>query len=180
MYSAFKGAVRRLSIVLGAIAGAGTALLMLTVVPDLVARSFFGEAVYGMAETGIFMLVLIVYLALSVAQVRKEHFHVGVLDAVLSRRQVQWLWLFRHVVSAVVCGVFSWYASLGAYASTVKLEQSYAVIEYPIWPAKIVVAFGLVLLTIQFVIDAIDAVVHPETLPRSVLPVEGAEAAGAL
>lgn len=180
MYSVLKTFVRRLSIGLGAVAGAGTALLMLTVVPDLIARSFFGEAVYGMSESGIFLLVLIVYLSLSVAQVRKEHFHVGVLDTVVSMRQLQWLWVFRHVVSALVCGVFSWYATLGAYASTVKLEQSYAVIEYPIWPAKIVVAFGLVLLTIQFVIDAVDALIHPETLKRSALPVEGAEAAGAL
>ena len=68
MYSALKVAVRRLSILLGALAGAGTALLMLTVVPDLVARSFFGDAIYGMSETGIFLLVLIVYLSLAVAQ----------------------------------------------------------------------------------------------------------------
>ena len=180
MYSALKKAVRRLSILLGAIAGAGTALLMLTVVPDLVARSFFGEAIYGMSETGIFLLVLIVYLSLSVAQVRKEHFHVGVLDTMVSESALRWLWVFRHTVSAIVCGVFSWYATLGAYASTLKLEQSYAVIEYPIWPAKIVVAVGLLLLTIQFVIDIIDAVVHPEDLPRSAMPIEGAETAGAL
>lgn len=180
MYFAFRQALRRLSMLLGAAAGAGTALLMLTVVPDLVARNFFGEAIYGMAETGIFLLVLIVYLGQSVAQVRKEHFHVGVLDTMLSPGKLQCLWVFRHLVSAGVCGVFSWYATKGAYSSTLKLEQSYAVIEYPIWPAKIVVAVGLVLLTIQFLIDAIDAVVQPGEPAKSPMPAENAEAAGAL
>jgi TRAP-type C4-dicarboxylate transport system permease small subunit len=167
VYLRISGAIRRLSLLLGAIAGAGTALLMLTVVPDLIARSFFGEAVYGMSETGIFLLVLIVYLALSTAQVRKEHFHVGVLDSVVSRSTVRWLWIGRHALSALICGVFSWYATVGAVSSTLAREQSYAVVEYPIWPAKIVVAVGLILLTVQFLMDMTDAIMNPQYLPNA-------------
>lgn len=169
MYSQISGAFRRLSLVLGAISGIGTAILMLTVVPDLVARSFFGEAVYGMSETGIFVLVIVVFLALSTAQVRKEHFHVGVLDSFVSRRTGRLLWIGRHLVSAVVCGVFSWYATLGAIAATRSGEQSYAVIEYPIWPAKIVVAVGLALLTLQFLMDCYEAIRTPDYVPNGEL-----------
>ncbi|MBU1361652.1 MAG: TRAP transporter small permease subunit [Gammaproteobacteria bacterium] len=163
-----SGAVRRLSLVLGAISGVGTAVLMLTVVPDLIARSAFGEAVYGMAETGIFVLVIVVFLALSTAQVRKEHFHVGVLDSLVSRETGRLLWIGRHAVSAVVCGVFTWYAAMGAIASTRSGEQSYAVIEYPIWPAKIVVAVGLLLLTVQFLMDCYEAIRTPQYVAKGV------------
>lgn len=166
MFANLSGAVRRLSLGLSVLAGIGTALLMLTVVPDLFARSFFGEAVYGMAETGIFLLVLIVYLALGAAQVRKEHFHVGVLDTLISRDAQRWVWVLRFALSALVCGVFTWYATHGAIDSTRSLEQSYAVIEYPIWPAKIVVAVGLFLLTIQFLMDMVDALRTPQYLPN--------------
>lgn len=166
MFSTLSGAIRRLSLALGVIAGVGTALLMLTVVPDLFARSFFGEAVYGMAETGIFLLVLIVYLALGAAQVRKEHFHVGVLDTLISRDAQRWVWVARFALSALVTGLFTWYATRGAIDSTLGLEQSYAVIEYPIWPAKIVVAMGLLLLTVQFLMDLVDALRTPQYLPN--------------
>jgi len=161
VYSRISGALRRLSLVLGAISGAGTAVLMLTVVPDLLARNLFGKAIYGMSETGIFVLVIVVFLALSTAQVRKEHFHVGVLDAYLSPEAVRLIWIGRHALSAMVCGVFTWYATMGAIASTKLNEQSYAVIEYPIWPAKIVVALGLLLLTVQFLMDMLEAITTP-------------------
>lgn len=166
MFANLSGAMRRLSLALGVVAGVGTALLMLTVVPDLFARSFFGEAVYGMAETGIFLLVLIVYLALGSAQVRKEHFHVGVLDTLISRDAQRWVWVARFACSALVTGLFTWYATRGAIDSTLSLEQSYAVIEYPIWPAKIVVAVGLALLTLQFLMDMVDALRTPQYLPN--------------
>ena len=165
VFSTLSGAIRRLSLALGAIAGAGTAVLMLTVVPDLFSRSFLGEAVYGMAETGIFLLVLIVFLALGAAQVRKEHFHVGVLETLISRDAARWVWAIRYALSGLVCGVFTWYAARGAIDSTRSLEQSYAVIEYPIWPAKIVVAVGLLLLTVQFLMDLIDALTTPQYRP---------------
>jgi TRAP-type C4-dicarboxylate transport system permease small subunit len=166
VFATLSGAMRRLSLALGVIAGVGTAILMLTVVPDLFARSFFGEAVYGMAETGIFLLVLIVYLALGAAQVRKEHFHVGVLDTLISREAQRWVWVLRFAASALVSGLFAWYATRGAIDSTLSLEQSYAVIEYPIWPAKIVVAAGLALLTVQFLMDMVDALRTPQYLPQ--------------
>lgn len=179
MYRQISGALRRLSLVLGAIAGAGTAVLMLTVVPDLIARSFFGEAVYGMSETGIFVLVIVVFLALSTAQVRKEHFHVGVLDSFVSRRTARLLWIWRHATSAIICGLFGWYATLGAIASTRSAEQSYAVIEYPIWPAKIVVAAGLILLMVQFLMDCYEAIRTPDYVPNGE-QASTTESAGAL
>lgn len=149
-------ALRRVSLALGAVAGAGTAILMLTVVPDLVARGVFGEAVYGMSETGIFLLVLIVYLGLAAAQVRRELFYVGVADTFVSPARLRWLLLVRYLVSAAIAAAFAWFATLGAIDSTSKGESSYAVIAYPIWPAKIVVAFGLALLALQFLVEAIE------------------------
>lgn len=161
MNSHISGALRRLSLALGAISGIGIAVLMLTVVPDLLARNLFAKAIYGMSETGIFVLVIVVFLPLSTAQVRKEHFHVGVLDAFISLEAGRRIWIGRHAVSGIVSGVFTWYAALGAIASTIGNEQSYAVVEYPIWPAKIVVAVGLFLLTVQFLTDMFEAITTP-------------------
>jgi len=146
--------IARFNLGLGALAGAATVLLMLSVVPDLLSRSLFGVAIYGMAEASTMLLVFIVFLALPAAQVRREHFQVTLLDNVLPARGVRALLVARHLASAAVTGLFAWYATTGAWESTLRLEQSYAVVAFPVWPGRIATAAGLVLLTVQFLIDA--------------------------
>lgn len=170
MYKSLNGFLRRLNTGLGALAGIATVALMFSVVPDLISRSLFGVAIYGMSETGIMLLVLIVFLALPVAQVRKEHFYVGVLDSVFPARVLKRVWIFRDLTSALISGTFAWYAISGAIASTKRLEQSYAVVEFPVWPAKILVAVGLTLLAMQFLVDALGRLRDPVSAYESVTP----------
>ncbi len=153
--------IEQFNLRLGACAGAATVILMFSVVPDLVSRSFFGFAIYGMSEASIMLLVFIVFLALPAAQVRKEHFQVSVLDAVLSAVNTRRLWIFRHFVSFLITSIFAWYSFIGASESVARLEQSYAVIEFPVWPAKIAVACGFFLLAVQFLLDMIAVVRQP-------------------
>lgn len=153
--------IEQFNLRLGAYAGAATVILMFSVVPDLISRSFFGFAIYGMSEASIMLLVFIVFLALPAAQVRKEHFQVSVLDAVLSPENTRRLWILRHFVSFLITSIFAWYSIVGAMESVARLEQSYAVIEFPVWPAKIAVACGFVLLAVQFLLDMITAIKQP-------------------
>lgn len=153
--------IEQFNLRLGALAGAATVLLMFSVVPDLISRSFFGFAIYGMSESSVMLLVFIVFLALPAAQVRKEHFQVSVLDAVLSPENVRRLWIARHFISFLITAIFAWYSIVGAMESVARLEQSYAVIEFPVWPAKIAVACGFVLLAVQFLLDMIAEIKQP-------------------
>ena len=158
MLDRFKHWIVRLNASLGVLAGVLVIGLILSVVPDLVARTFFNTAIYGASETSILLLVVIVFLGLAAAQVRKEHYHVGVLDSVLSDRALRLLTVFRYIVSAGIAGGFAWYSARGAWFSTLRFEESYAVIAYPVWPARIIVAVGFTLLTVQCLLDARDAV----------------------
>lgn len=151
----FTRAVEQLNIRLGALAGVGTILLIFSVVPDLLARGLFGTSIYGMAEISIMLLVFIIFLALPAAQVHKEHFYVAVLDALLPEPALLLVKMLRCLASAAVVGLFAWYSINSAWESTLRLEQSYAVIAFPVWPARIGIACGLTLLTLQFLIDAI-------------------------
>ena len=147
--------VESLNTRLGALAGIGTILLIFSVVPDLLARGLFGTAIYGMAETSTMLLVFVVFLALPAAQLRKEHFYVAILDAKLPPAALRIVMLLRYVVSAIVTGIFAWYSITSAWEATLRLEQSYAVIAFPVWPARIAVACGFTLMTLQLVIDAV-------------------------
>jgi len=145
---------------LGACAGVATIFLIFSVVPDLISRSFFGFAIYGMSEASIMLLVFIVFFALPAAQVRKAHFQVSVLDAVLSPANLRRLWVLRHFISFLITAIFAWYSIMGAMDAVVRLEQSYAVIEFPVWPAKIAVACGLVLFAVQCLLDMIAVIME--------------------
>ncbi|MBV7485323.1 TRAP transporter small permease [Bordetella sp. BOR01] len=155
------------------LSGIATVLLMLSVVPDILARSLFGEAVYGMAEAGIMLLVLIVFLAMPVAQVKREHFQVTVLDALLPAPAIRWVQAIRYLACTLISGGFAWYAIRGAIASTQRLEQSYAVVAFPVWPAKILAALGLALLAVVFLLDTLDACRGDGDAAAPVNPVAG-------
>lgn len=157
MYIRLNRCLRGFCAGLGMLSGIATVLLMLSVVPDILARTLFGEAIYGMAEAGIMLLVLIVFLAMPAAQVRREHFQVSVLDAVLPAPAMRWVQACRYLVCTFISGGFAWYAIRGAIASTQRLEQSYAVVAFPVWPAKILAALGLTLLAVVFLLDTLDA-----------------------
>jgi len=150
--------IEHLNLRLGALAGAATILLMFSIVPDLISRSFFGIAIYGMSEASIMLLVFIVFLALPAAQANKAHFYVSALDSVLSPRNTQRMWAFRHFISFLIAAFFAWYSIAAAIESTLRMEQSYAVIEFPVWPAKIGVASGFSLFAVQLLFDLLTAI----------------------
>lgn len=157
MYLRLNRSIRSICVWLGMLSGVATVLLMLSVVPDIVARTLFGDAIYGMAEAGIMLLVIIVFLAMPLAQVKREHFQVAVLDAMLPAPAMRWVQAARYLVCTLISGGFAWYAIRGAIASTQRLEQSYAVVAFPVWPAKIIAATGLTLLAIVYLLDLVDA-----------------------
>ena len=145
----------RFNIRLGVLTGIMTLGLVLTIVPDVIARSAFGFAINGMAETSVMILVFMVFLGLGAAQANKTHFRAAILDAVLPPGGRRWLATFRYALCAIFCAGFTWYATLGAWDSVLRNEQTYAVIPFPVWPARIAIAVGLALLTLQFIFDLV-------------------------
>ncbi len=143
----------RFNVRLGIFTGIITLGLVGTILPDVFARSFLGLAIYGMSEASVMLLVFMVYLGLPSAQAKKVHFRVSIIDHIVSERLRGRLTAFRYLFCFCVCAAFTWYASIGALDSVLRNEQTYAVVPFPVWPARLAIAVGLALLTVQFLLD---------------------------
>ncbi len=150
--------VEKFNLRMGTLGGLITVALTATIVPDVIARSFFNTALYGMSETSVLLLVLMVYVGLPGAQVLKGHYRITIIDNLIGPTGRRALEIVRHAICLAVGIIFTWYAAGAAWSSTANFESSYAVIRFPVWPGRIVIAVGLALLTIQFMIDLIQVI----------------------
>jgi TRAP-type C4-dicarboxylate transport system permease small subunit len=146
-------AIERLNLLLGTVAGFLVLGLIAAVAPDVASRALLGRPIYGSSETASLVLVLIVFLGLAAAQVRKEHFRIVVLEEALTPGLRRALAVPRLVVCILGGSALTWFSMQGAWHSTMTLESTFAVIQFPIWPSKIVICLGFLLLTLQYIID---------------------------
>ena len=139
----------------GLISGALVFLIMLLVVSNVVMRYGFNRPVTGTLELTESALPLIIFLSLALTQMKGGHIKVVLLTQHLSPPLAR-----AAKVLAMLAGfvLFAW----AAYAGWLMALKSYNIgelergaIRFPIWPVKFAVFFGLTLLSIQYLLDAI-------------------------
>lgn len=139
----------------GLVAGALTFAVMCLVVANAVLRYGFNRPVTGSLELTESALPFMIFLSLALTQFHGGHIKVVLLTQRLSAPFATAMKVFAMLLGAVF---FAW----AAYAGLLMAMKSFAIgelergsIRFPIWPVKFAVFFGLALLSIQFLIDAI-------------------------
>jgi TRAP-type C4-dicarboxylate transport system permease small subunit len=148
-------AIGRLSGFLGVLSGLATLIITLTVILDVALRATINAPILGATEFSTLLLLVLVYLGLASVQASKSNFSVEIVVAVLppAVRRVQELLV--TLLSAVVIGLLAWYTGREAWSSTLRGEMSFGAITFPVWPARITLSFGLLMLWVQLVVDAL-------------------------
>ena len=145
----------------GLISSAPPSLMMLLVVANIIGRYLFNKPVTGTLEFTESLLVLIIFLSVALTQYDGGHIRVNLVTRRLPKRAARIL-----TVIAMLCGCafFTWCA----YAAWIFAAQSYSFGEqewgevvFPLWPMKFVVFFGIALLALQFLLDAIAETMMP-------------------
>ena len=139
----------------GLMAGAMVFLMMLLVVANALLRFLFNAPIAGTLEITESLLTVLIFLSLALTQYEGGHVRVLLLVKRLpapSRRIAK--------LAAMILGVvfFAWctYAAWGfAMKSLAVDEHEWGTIQFPLYPVKFVIVAGLLLLTIQFLLDAI-------------------------
>lgn len=161
----FLELIERFHLGAGSLAGVCIILFIATIVPDAVTRSYASFSMQGISEFNILTLVVLVFLAQAAAQCRKENFQVRILLDNLPGRVVPFSQFFVFSCQLVVAGVFAWLTTSRAMMSYSINESTFSVISFPVWPARIVIAVGFWMLTIQLLIDML-RVVAPGWAPE--------------
>lgn len=151
--------IERINVVAGVLSGAFTLIITLIVVADVASRALFNAPVAGATETSTLLMIALVYLGLASVQVYKSNFRVEVMLALLPLRWRRWQELAVSLMSMIAIGIFSWRASSEAMRSFLRNEVEYGAINFPVWPARIVIAVGLILLTLQLACDCVRLII---------------------
>lgn len=158
------------------VAGAATFAIMVLIFANAVLRKVLNAPVPGALEITQALLVPVIMLPFAYTQMRKEHVNTVFFTATLSktaRRNLEFLFMVAGFLlfAAVTYGTFHY--ALRAYNVN---EQAYgASVQFPVWPSKMMVCVGTLLLSFQMLLDAIHTLlfdtagdldtISPEHLP---------------
>lgn len=138
---------------LGVLSGFMTLLVMMLVVVDVASRFFFNAPVPGAEEIAILLLVAKIYISMPTAQQEGQNFEVDIVTRLLPAPTLRVLRSVTLAISVIVVGLIA-YLTVGlAWDSVLENESSSGTVTFPVWPSRVLIAFGLVCLTLQFLFD---------------------------
>ncbi len=120
---------------------------------DVVLRYLFNSPIPGVYTLCEMLMVGIVYLAIAYVQQHKGHVRV---DIFIDRLQGPSRLAFElaTLIMALVCfSLMTWQTGLLAWDAWVTGDYDMGLIEYPFWPTKSTLTFGIGLLCLRFITD---------------------------
>lgn len=104
------------------------------------------------------LLVVCVYFGVSLVALEKGHVNVTFATGFLSPRWKCFLELIGNFIAVIAFGYLSVSAWVIGIQATEISEYRLAVYRFPLWPFKLLFAFGLTLLSFQLLINSIKCV----------------------
>jgi TRAP-type C4-dicarboxylate transport system permease small subunit len=135
-------------------------VMVCTIVPDSIGRFFFSKPLHGTLELNMLLMSAIVFLGLAWTQSERGHVRVEVL---ISRTNPNVRSALNIICWAIAFALFLVITIGGTEEAihSVRLgENLWGVKKFPVWPGKILAAFGSGLLCIQFLIDIGSELLH--------------------
>lgn len=129
------------AVLLGLMAVIGTA--------DVIAFNVLGAPVPAANEMASALLPITVMLAMSYAQRRDAHIRVDILSQLLPASAQRALQIVYLLVGAAVFMLVAWASWELALKSVAISERAIAAVRFPVWPVKVVFAFGASVVTLQ-------------------------------
>jgi TRAP-type C4-dicarboxylate transport system permease small subunit len=145
----------------GLISSLATFVMMVLVVANVIGRYLLNKPLTGTLEFTESLLVLIIFLSVALTQYDGGHIRVTLLTRRLPKAGARAL-----TVAAMLAGAafFSWCAYAAwrfAYQSWSFNEYEWGTVAFPLYPVKFVVFLGILLLAVQFLLDAIAETLMP-------------------
>lgn len=144
------------------LAGATTFAIMWVIVANALGRKLFNSPLPAALEMTQSLLVLSLMLPFALALMQREHVNTVFLTSRLSESARRKLYIFWMIIGCIVFALVTYGTYRYGLRSFRMNEQTWgAGLKFAIWPSKIAVSFGALLITIQFAIEAFCAIVVP-------------------
>jgi TRAP-type mannitol/chloroaromatic compound transport system permease small subunit len=139
----------------GLLAALLTILAMITLVPDVILRVFFGTTITGVLEFNEVLIVAIVYLGMASNQASGSNVRVELFADKMPRKLQPWLLVLGTFVGLIVFICFAYYNTAETYTSIVEDEQKLGVSPFPVWPSRVLLSIGVWLLCAQLLLETV-------------------------
>lgn len=144
------------------LAGILTFAIMLVVDANALTRKLFNWPLPAALEITQALLVGAIMLPFAFTLFKREHVSTVFLTSRLPAGARRWLHFFWAVVGGLLFAAVTYGTFEYAMRSLRMNEQIWgATIQFAVWPAKMAVSVGTLLLTVQFLLDAIGVLLIP-------------------
>lgn len=161
------------------VGGVGMLISMFLGVADVIGTQGFNKPVPGAKEVTESTMVLIVFGALTYAQIRRSHIRVEMLYTRMGPRVRAGMDFVAHFFALVFFALLCWQATNEAQYSLQIDESVDGLIRFPLYPARIILALGAGLVCLQLVLDMIEDALRvrsgeepPQGKPDAIPPID--------
>ncbi len=151
-------------------------ILMALVVTDIFGRKVLNKPVPMSYEVAAFMLVFIVFMGLAYSQRQRAHIRVEFLTLWVPEKVRAVLDLLAFTLGVAIYGAIFYQTFKWSYHSFEIGEYVAGLVNIPKWPSQFAVAFGALLLSLQFLSDWVNRAAEVVALFRAPRPATEPEA----
>lgn len=153
MIQQFDRLMAVVSSTLALIAGGLIGVILAVMVTDVTRRNVTGGSVAGAYEVITMMLVGVIFLGLAYAERTDSNIKLTLVTSRLPARPAFVARVFSGLVALAMCSWLSWATWGSARLSIERGEFQQGLLSMPIWPAKLVIAIGFLVLTVETVLS---------------------------
>ena len=163
--------IRRLAILLAALATVSLFLMMLQTVIDVLASNFAGRPIPGNLEIiSIYHMVLVVFLPLAFVEFKREPIAVDLVYRMLPVTLKRCVLVAGYLTTATFFGFLMWQTGTDAIRSFAMNEMMMGAVFVTIWPAKLALPIGFAAALLVVVANAWQAATDPDFNPAPDTP----------
>lgn len=144
--------VGRLSSLLAVLAALCTLAMMATMVADVGNRLLGNGSIGGAYELAAMLLVMVVFLGFAYAERTETNVRVTLATGRMPAPVARVARLLGGLVSIVVVAIFARATWDQALLSIERGEFTQGIVDFPVWPTKLVIAIGFTLLLVECVL----------------------------
>lgn len=146
-------------------AGAGIFILMLLTVADGIKRTFFGRGIPGSVEITEVFLVIVIFAGMLGAEVTDSHISTSMVTDRLPTRVSRGIRLIGTTISFLGASLFAYATAGPALRSLAIQEVDFGLIRVPIYPAKIFIFLGFLLLALAILCGILRQIINLRHAP---------------
>ena len=162
-HSWFRRVIGGLSRVLAVISAMLILVIMVIMVADVGRRYFTGRSFPGVIEYSEVMMVAVIYLGLAYAQRKGDHIGVDIFTTRMPERVAQLVKATGLIIVSLALLWMAWETFLVAQRSVASGEYRFGLARVPIWPARITIPLGILVMVLEVAFDISDLLRGRET-----------------